>query len=103
MARQIGEDTKITLDLKTIGMILAGVVSLVGMWFALQADIEDAKELPSPAHIPNTPSNHNTATTAKYCSKLSIDKLRKYVHKYVQNDDRATIKVLSFIILLLTF
>ena len=48
MARQIGEDTKITLDLKTIGMILAGVVSLVGMWFALQADIEDAKELPSP-------------------------------------------------------
>ena len=48
MARQIGEDTKRTLDLKTIGMILAGVVSLVGMWFALQADIEDAKELPSP-------------------------------------------------------
>ena len=48
MARQIGEDTKITLDLKTIGMRLAGVVSLVGMWFALQADIEDAKELPSP-------------------------------------------------------
>lgn len=48
MAKQIGEDTKITLDLKTIGMILAGVVSLVGMWFALQADIEEAKELPSP-------------------------------------------------------
>tara|TARA_B110000914_G_scaffold99646_1_gene87726 strand:- start:3176 stop:3460 length:285 start_codon:yes stop_codon:yes gene_type:complete len=48
MAKQIGEDTKITLDLKTIGMIVAGLISLVGMWFALQADIEEAKNLPQP-------------------------------------------------------
>ena len=48
MAKRIGEDTKITLDLKTIGMIVAGLISLVGMWFALQADIEEAKNLPQP-------------------------------------------------------
>ena len=48
MAKQIGEDTKVTLDLKTIGVIVAGIISLVGMWFALQGDIEDAKKLPSP-------------------------------------------------------
>jgi hypothetical protein len=48
MAKQIGEETKITLDLKTIGMILVGVATIVGMWFALQADIEEAKELPAP-------------------------------------------------------
>jgi hypothetical protein len=48
MAKQIGEDTKITLDLKTIGMIVAGLISLVGMWFVLQADIEEAKNLPKP-------------------------------------------------------
>ena len=48
MAKQIGEETKITLDLKTIGMIGVGIASLVGMWFALQADIELAKELPEP-------------------------------------------------------
>lgn len=46
MAKQIGEDTKITLDLKTIGMVLAGVATVIGMWFALQADIEEAKKLP---------------------------------------------------------
>ena len=34
--------------LKTIGMILVGVATVVGMWFALQADIEEAKELPAP-------------------------------------------------------
>ena len=48
MAQQIGEDTKITLDLKTIGMLAAGIGTLVAMWFALQADIAEAKELPAP-------------------------------------------------------
>tara|TARA_B100000530_G_scaffold321925_1_gene256461 strand:- start:72 stop:356 length:285 start_codon:yes stop_codon:yes gene_type:complete len=48
MAKQIGEDTKVTLDLKTIGMLAVGIASLVGMWFALQADIQEAKELPLP-------------------------------------------------------
>lgn len=48
MAKQIGEDTKITLDLKTIGLLVVGISSLIGMWFALQADIEEAKELPEP-------------------------------------------------------
>jgi len=48
MAKQIGEETKITLDLKTIGLIVVGLSSLIGMWFALQADIQEAKELPEP-------------------------------------------------------
>ncbi len=49
MAKQIGEDTKVTLDLKTIGMASAGIGTVVAMWFALQADIAEAKELPVPA------------------------------------------------------
>ena len=48
MANQISEETKVTLDLKTIGMILVGVATVVGMWFALQSDIEEAKKLPEP-------------------------------------------------------
>ncbi len=48
MAKQLGEDTKVTLDLKTIGMGVAGLAALIGMWFALQADIALAKELPEP-------------------------------------------------------
>jgi len=39
MAKQIGEDTKVTLDLKTIGMIIGFVVTLATMWFTLKADI----------------------------------------------------------------
>jgi len=48
MAKQLSEETKVTLDLKTLGTIGAGIVMLVGMWFALQADIAEAKELPKP-------------------------------------------------------
>ena len=48
MAKQIGEDTKVTFDLKTICMGVAGLAALIGMWFTLQADIAEAKELPEP-------------------------------------------------------
>jgi|TARA_R100001443_G_scaffold77332_1_gene84545 hypothetical protein len=48
MAKKIGEETQVTLDLKTIGMIVGFVIMLAGMWFTLQADIAQAKELPEP-------------------------------------------------------
>ena len=48
MAKQIGEDTKVTLDLKTIGMIVTFVITITGMYFALQSDIAKAMELPEP-------------------------------------------------------
>jgi hypothetical protein len=48
MAQQISENTKITLDLKTIGLAVTGLGALISMWFVLQADIEEAKKLPEP-------------------------------------------------------
>lgn len=48
MAQKIDEGTQITLDLKTIGILLFFVATVVGMWFTLQADINEAKELPTP-------------------------------------------------------
>ena len=48
MAQQIGENTKVTLDLKTIGIIIGGAISLATMYFTLKSDIALAKELPEP-------------------------------------------------------
>ncbi len=48
MSKVLNEDTQVKLDLKTIGMIVGFVVTLAGMWFGLQADIAEAKELPTP-------------------------------------------------------
>ena len=45
---KIDENTELTFDLKTIVLIIGGVASLIGLYFALQKDIEKAKELPKP-------------------------------------------------------
>ena len=49
MAKVIGENTKITINLKTVGLAIGGLVVMVGMWFTLQADIQEARELPKPS------------------------------------------------------
>ena len=44
----ISENTQVTLDLKTISIIVVGAVSIASVYFTLQSDIELAKELPKP-------------------------------------------------------
>ena len=48
MATQIGEDTQVQLDLKTIGMIVGGAIALAGMWFTLQSDIKELQNQQNP-------------------------------------------------------
>jgi len=48
MAKELNEDTSFKISLKTLGGIAALIFTLVGMWFTLQADIAEAKELPVP-------------------------------------------------------
>ena len=48
MAQKISENTELQLDLKTIGMIIGGAITLAAMYFTLQKDIDLAKEQPKP-------------------------------------------------------
>ena len=48
MAKELNEDTGFTVSIKTLGGIAFAIATIVGMWFALQADIAEAKELPAP-------------------------------------------------------
>ena len=48
MAKELNEDTTLKLSIKTLGGIAILIFTLVGMWFTLQADIAEAKELPLP-------------------------------------------------------
>ena len=48
MAQKISENTELTLDLKTISMIVGFAVSLSSMYFILKADIARAMEMPKP-------------------------------------------------------
>jgi len=46
MAKEVNEDTAVKLSIKTLGGVAFLITTLVGMWFTLQADIAEAKELP---------------------------------------------------------
>jgi|TARA_R110000868_G_scaffold185359_1_gene427234 hypothetical protein len=43
--------TKFSLSIQTMIAAGTGLASLVGMWYALQADIQEAKELPVPLSL----------------------------------------------------
>ena len=46
--KELNEDTSFKISLKTLGAIAFFIFTIVGLWFTLQADIEEAKELPVP-------------------------------------------------------
>tara|TARA_R110001592_G_scaffold189792_1_gene435357 strand:- start:196 stop:477 length:282 start_codon:yes stop_codon:yes gene_type:complete len=48
MAKELNEDTGFNISIKTLVGIGAGMATIISMWFMLQADIADAKELPIP-------------------------------------------------------
>ena len=48
MAKELNEDTTLQLSIKTLAGIAVLIFTLVGMWFTLQSDISEAKELPKP-------------------------------------------------------
>ena len=48
MAKELNEDTTLKLSIKTLAGIAVLIFTLVGMWFTLQSDISEAKELPKP-------------------------------------------------------
>tara|TARA_R100001015_G_C4561733_1_gene121459 strand:- start:233 stop:514 length:282 start_codon:yes stop_codon:yes gene_type:complete len=48
MAKELNEDTGFQVSIKTLIAIGFAMATIIGMWFALQADIAEAKELPVP-------------------------------------------------------
>ena len=48
MAKELNEETGFKVSIKTLVGIGFGMATIISMWFMLQADIAEAKELPSP-------------------------------------------------------
>ena len=46
--KELSEDSKFEVSLKSLGGLAVLIFAFVGMWFTLQADIAEAKELPIP-------------------------------------------------------
>ena len=48
MAKELSENTSFNVSIQTLIGIGFAMATIIGMWFALQADIAEAKELPAP-------------------------------------------------------
>jgi len=44
--KELSEESQFSISIKSLIGITVAISTVVGMWFALQADIEEAKELP---------------------------------------------------------
>lgn len=51
--KEISKDSKFALSVETLVILGGVVVTTVGMWFTLQSEIQEAKELP-PAEVSRT-------------------------------------------------
>ena len=48
MTKELNEDSGFKVSIKTLVAIGAAMATVIGMWFMLQADITEAKNLPAP-------------------------------------------------------
>jgi ribosomal protein S13 len=48
MAKELNENTSFKISIQTLIGIGFGMATIISMWFVLQADIAEAKELPKP-------------------------------------------------------
>ena len=46
MAKELNEDTSFKLSVKTMGIIAVGIATLVGGWYSIMEEIQQAKEEP---------------------------------------------------------
>ena len=51
MAKELNEDTSFKLSVKTMGIIAVGIATLVGGWYSIMAEIQEAKEKPVPVDV----------------------------------------------------
>ena len=71
MAKELNEETGVVLSVKTMIALGFAMATIIGMWFALQNDIDLAKELPEP---PVSRTEYDLKDQAIRTSILSTEK-----------------------------
>ena len=92
MAKELNEDTSFKISLKTLGGIAVLIATVVGMWFALQADIAEAKELPI-IEIPPPDVTRMEFDMKDKNIRLTIENTQKDVEEIKEDLDRIEEKI----------
>ena len=51
MTKELNEDTTFKMSIKTMGMVATGIAILVGGWYTLMQEIQQAKKEPIPVDV----------------------------------------------------
>ena len=79
MAKELNEETGFNVSVKTMIAVGFAMATIIGMWFALQADIAEAKELPKPDitrmefNMKDINVRQSISNTEKAVEELKID------------------------------
>ncbi len=79
MANELNENTGFNVSIKTMIAVGFAMATIIGMWFALQADIAEAKELPKPDitrmefNMKDINVRQSISNTEKAVEELKID------------------------------
>ena len=79
MANELNENTGFNVSIKTMIAVGFAMATIIGMWFALQADIAEAKELPKPDitrmefNMKDVNVRQSISNTEKAVEELKID------------------------------
>ena len=84
--KELNEETSFNVSIKTLAGIAALIFTLVGMWFTLQADITEAKELPAPevSKMEFNMKDENIRSTIIE----TIDDVRKLEERMIRMEDK---------------
>ena len=90
MAKELNEDTAFKISAKTLIAIGIALSTLIGMYFTLQADITEAKELP----VPPPPDVTRMEFDMKDKNiRLTIENTQKDVEEIKEDLDRIEEKI----------
>tara|TARA_R110002110_G_scaffold134339_1_gene317618 strand:- start:61 stop:336 length:276 start_codon:yes stop_codon:yes gene_type:complete len=79
MSKELNENTGFNISIKTMIAVGFAMATIIGMWFALQADIAEAKELPKPDitrmefNMKDINVRQSISNTEKAVEELKID------------------------------
>jgi len=85
MAKELNEETGFKISIKTLIGIAFGIATIVGMWFALQADIAEAKELPKNEWNPEWEEKLPNSDV----SRMEFDMKDKNIRITIENTEKA--------------
>ena len=89
MTKELNEDSGFKISIKTLIGIGAAMATVISMWFMLQSDIADAKELPVPevGRMEFDKKDQNIRQSIKHTEKV-VDEIKEDIHRIEDKIDK---------------